>query len=60
LSVPGMLVRSNFIGPNAMTLRSFGSYNTDHRSLLEQRWGGWCVTGNSGSIRHMGNAIVTG
>jgi hypothetical protein len=59
LGVPGMLVRSNFIGPNLMTLRSLGSYNTDHRSPLEQRWGGWYVTGNSGSIRHMGNAIVT-
>ena len=59
LGVPGMLVRSNFIGPNAMTLRSLGSYNTDHRSPVEQRWGGWYVTGNSGSIRHMGNAIVT-
>jgi hypothetical protein len=59
LNVPGMLVRSNFIGANAMTLRTLGSYNTDHRSPLEQRWGGWYVTGNSGSIRHMGNAIVT-
>jgi hypothetical protein len=59
LNVPGMLVRSNFIGPNAMTLRTLGSYNTDHRNPLEQRWGGWYVTGNSGSIRHMGNAIVT-
>jgi hypothetical protein len=59
LGVPGMLVRSNFIGPNAMTLRNLGSYNTDHRSPLEQRWGGWYVTGNSGSIRHLGNAIVT-
>ncbi len=59
LGVPGMLVRSNFVGPNAMTLRSLGSYNSDHRSPLEQRWGGWYVTGNSGSIRHMGNAIVT-
>jgi hypothetical protein len=59
LGVPGMLVRSNFTGPNAMTLRSLGSYNTDHRSSLEQRWGGWYVSGNSGSIRHMGNAMVT-
>ena len=58
LGVPGMLVRSNFTGPNAMTLRSLGSYNSDHRSPLEQRWGGWYVTGNSGSIRHMGNAMV--
>jgi hypothetical protein len=47
-----MRVRINFIGPNAMTLRSLGSYNTDHRSPLEQSWGGWYVTGNSGSIRH--------
>ncbi len=59
LGVPGMLVRSNFTGPNAMTLRDLGSYNIDHRSPLEQRWGGWYVTGNSGSMRHMGNAIVT-
>jgi hypothetical protein len=58
LGVPGMLVRSNFIGPNLMTLRSLGSYNTDHRSPLEQRWGGWYVTGSSGSIRHMGNVIT--
>jgi len=59
LRVPGMLVRSNFIGPNAMTMRALGSYNIDDRSPLDQRWGGWYVTGNSGSIRHMGNAIVT-
>jgi hypothetical protein len=59
LGAPGMLVRSNFVGPNAMTLRNLGSYNIDQRSPLTQRWGGWYVTGNSGSIRHMGNAIVT-
>jgi len=57
--VPGMLARSNFTGPNAMTLRDLGSYNIDHRSPLEQRWGGWYVTGDGGSIRHMGNATVT-
>jgi hypothetical protein len=59
LGVPGMLVRSEFTGPNAMTLRNLGSYNSDHRSPLEERWGGWYVTGRSGSIRHMGNATVT-
>jgi hypothetical protein len=59
LGVPGMLVRSEFTGPNAMTLRNLGSYNSDHRSPLEERWGGWYVTGRSGSIKHMGNAIVT-
>ena len=42
-----------------MTLRNLGSYNSDDRSPLEERWGGWYVTGRSGSIRHMGNAVVT-
>jgi hypothetical protein len=42
-----------------VTLRTLGSYNSDHRSPLAQRWGGWYVTGSSGTIRHMGNAIVT-
>lgn len=59
LGVPGMLVRSEFTGPNATTLRNLGSYNSDHRSPLEERWGGWYVTGRSGLIKHMGNAIVT-
>jgi hypothetical protein len=44
--VPGMLVRS--VGQTAV----------DHRLPLEQRWGGWYVTGQHGSITHMGNADV--
>jgi hypothetical protein len=59
LGVPGMLVRSVFTAPDGTALRDLGSYVSDHRSPLEQRWGGWYVTGTSGSIRHMGNAIVT-
>ena len=35
-----------------------GSFLVDHRSPLEQRWGGWYVTGTHGSMRHMGNAFV--
>jgi hypothetical protein len=30
----------------------------DHTTPLEQRWGGWYVTGQLGSLRHMGNAVV--
>ncbi len=26
---------------------------------MEERWGGWYVTGKHGSMRHMGNAVVT-
>jgi hypothetical protein len=30
----------------------------DHRTPLDQRWGGWYVTGTHGSVRHMGNAVT--
>ena len=59
LGVPGMLVRSVFPAPDGTPIRKLGDYITDDRSPFEQRWGGWYVTGRSGSIRHMGNAIVT-
>ena len=35
-----------------------GQLPIDHRSPLEQRWGGWYVTGTHGAARHMGNAFV--
>jgi hypothetical protein len=33
-------------------------FTTVHASPLEQRWGGWWVTGNHGGARHMGNIPV--
>jgi hypothetical protein len=30
---------------------------TDHRSRMDQRWGGWYVTGTHGSQYHIGNAV---
>jgi len=54
-----MLVRSVFPGPDGTPMRELGDYISDDRSPVEQRWGGWYVTGRTGSIRHMGNAIVT-
>jgi hypothetical protein len=30
----------------------------DHRTPLENRWGGWYVSGTHGSLRHLGNAIA--
>jgi hypothetical protein len=30
----------------------------DHRTPIEDRWGGWYVTGTHGEIRHLGNAIA--
>ena len=57
--VPGILVRSNFTGADGRTMPALGNFIIDHRTPLEQRWGGWYVTGTHGAARHMGNAVVT-
>ena len=44
--VPGMLVRSA------------GEFAVNHTLPFERRWGGWFVTGSSGSMRHLGNADI--
>lgn len=59
VGVPGMLVRSMMTAPDGNPLPWLGNNVTDHRTPIAQRWGGWYVTGNSGSIRHLGNAMVT-
>jgi hypothetical protein len=59
VGVPGMLVRSVFPSATGMPLEELGGYITSDRSPFDQRWGGWYVTGMTGSMRHMGNAIVT-
>jgi hypothetical protein len=59
LGVPGILVRSMFTDGTGRTRPQLGSAIVDHRTPLEQRWGGWYVTGSHGSARHMGNAMVT-
>jgi len=59
MGVPGMLVRSQFTAPHGTMMRWLGNYISDHRSPLEERWGGWYVTGKTGAMRHMGNAVVT-
>jgi len=59
LGVPGILVRSMFTEGTGRTRPQLGSAIVDHRTPLEQRWGGWYVTGSHGRARHMGNAMVT-
>jgi hypothetical protein len=59
VGVPGMLVRSVHPSPSGMPLEELGGYVTDDGSPFEQRWGGWYVTGITGSMRHMGNGVVT-
>jgi len=58
LGVPGTLIRSAFPANDGTPLRRLGDYVPDHRSPLDQRWGGWFVTGKLGTIGHMGNVLV--
>jgi hypothetical protein len=59
LHVPGMLARSVFMAPDGLPLSQFGSYDSDDRTPFRRRWGGWYVTGDSGPMRHIGNAVMT-
>jgi hypothetical protein len=57
MGVPGALLRSVYPAPNGTALYPAGSFVTDHRSPLEERFGGWYLTGESGPARHLGNAF---
>ena len=56
--VPGFLARSVPSATDGATMPWLGNYETDHRSPLEERWGGWYVTGRVGTSRHLGNAPI--
>lgn len=55
LGVPGLVVRSVTPDHNGMPVTTENNFLTDHRSPLKERWGGWYVTGNTGTQTHMGN-----
>jgi hypothetical protein len=57
--VPGALLRSMFVGRGGAPLRRLGATDTDDRTRFDQLWGGWYVTGDSGSGQHRGNRVVT-
>jgi hypothetical protein len=59
LDIPGMLVRSVYPAADGNPINQLGSHLLDHRTPFEDRWGGWYVTGNSGSMRHLGNAVIS-
>jgi hypothetical protein len=55
LGVPGLLMRSVFSAADGSPELKAPVFTTDHRSPLQERWGGWYVTGTYGPQRHMGN-----
>lgn len=56
--IPGFLVRSVFTGASGLPILSEGSHRVDQTTPIENRWGGWYVTGTHGEQTHLGNLIV--
>lgn len=56
-NIPGYLVRSVFTDGSGYPILGSGTFNTDHTSPMEERWGGWYVTGTHGKTKHMGNVL---
>jgi hypothetical protein len=56
LGVPGLMVQSVYPIPDENSYAN--GFTTIQGSPLEQRWGGWWVTGDHGGARHMGNIPV--
>lgn len=57
--IPGVFVRSVFAEATGSPIFSAGSEVVDYTTPLEQRWGGWYVTGRHGALRHRGNAFAS-
>jgi hypothetical protein len=58
MDVPGLLVRSVPATTTGRLFPQLANNVIDHRSPLAERWGGWYVTGSTGSVEHLGNRFV--
>ncbi len=56
--IPGFLIRSLFVEPSGLPILSEGSQRVDHSTPIENRWGGWYVSGTHGTQSHLGNLII--
>ena len=57
--VPGFLLRSVPTTTDGAPMPWLGNAMMDHRTPTEERWGGWYVTGASGSQKHLGNLVLS-
>ena len=55
---PGVFIRSVYSHSDGNPITSKGSFLITHESPIEERWGGWYVTGKHGDSRHLGNLTV--
>ncbi len=56
--VPGFMIRSVYPDFQGNPILTAGTRLTGHHSPLEERWGGWYVTGSHNPMRHLGNALA--
>ena len=57
-NVPGFVIRSLYVNRTGLPLLAEGTHRIDQTSPIEQRWGGWYVTGKHGTQKHLGNLVV--
>jgi hypothetical protein len=57
MGVPGHFVRSFLTDENGSVDLFSGGQTVNHRTPIEERWGGWYVTGKSGGQTHLGNLV---
>jgi hypothetical protein len=57
LGVPGLVVSSQYIPPGVPAEHARGGFVTDDRTPLEDRWGGWYVSGSLPNQKHRGVPI---
>ena len=58
LGVPGFFLMSTLSVPDDPHTYASG-FSSDDRKSFDMRWGGWYVTGDIGSLIHMGNVPVS-
>jgi len=56
--VPGLIVRSMYPDRYGYSISSVGNGVTTDQTPIEQRWGGWYVTGTMGPQKHAGNILA--
>jgi len=56
--VPGHITRSVYPDAEGQPFFGAGSTNVDHTTPIEERFGGWYVTGTLADSSHRGNAVV--
>jgi hypothetical protein len=56
--VPRFIVGSGYTGPSGNLVAHEGWILVDDSTPLENRWGGWYVTGKSGEQKHLGNVLI--